>query len=121
MSDEVNMRLFRAAARGSLSHALLAIEAGANIHARDYNNQTAVCIARSRNYLELVDELVNLGAEKIHAKPKAQTKKTDSKKSENPTIKRRPISNCDSEPLNKIAENVLRYNFPAIVLSRIIQ
>ena len=55
MSDEINMRLFRAAARGSLDHALLAIEAGAEINARDYNNHTALHIAKSRNQLELAD------------------------------------------------------------------
>ena len=63
MNDEINMRLFRAASRGSLGHVLLAIEAGANLKACDYNNHTALHIARSRNHVHLANALVKLGAD----------------------------------------------------------
>jgi class 3 adenylate cyclase len=63
MTDESNMRMFRAAARGSLENVLLAIQAGADLNARDYNNQTALHIARARKHFHLADELVKLGAQ----------------------------------------------------------
>jgi guanylate cyclase soluble subunit beta len=63
MAEEHNMRLFRAAARGSLEHAWLALKCGADINARDYNDQTAIDIALSRKHLDLVDNLISLGAE----------------------------------------------------------
>jgi class 3 adenylate cyclase len=63
MAEEHNMRLFRAAARGSLEYALQALKAGADINARDYNDLTAIDIAMSRKHLDLVDNLIRLGAE----------------------------------------------------------
>ena len=56
------MRLFRAAARGDLASASLAVAAGADVNARDYNDQTALQIAYERNHLDLVSHLLDLGA-----------------------------------------------------------
>jgi hypothetical protein len=42
---------------------LLAIDAGAELNARDYNNQTALQIATSRRHFQLADQLVKLGAQ----------------------------------------------------------
>ena len=125
--DEINMRLFRAAARGSLSHALLAIEAGANINARDYNNHSALFIARTRNHLELAEELVKLGADcRTEAPPKIECRKDRINDAMNTVDKQ--VSRCRSEPckvLTKLlsersknqnyAEAALASNFPASV------
>ena len=62
MNEETNIPLIRAAARGSLDHVLLAVQAGADINALDYNNHTALHIARSSKYVDLADELEKLGA-----------------------------------------------------------
>ena len=62
MNEETNIPLIRAAARGSLDHVLRAVQAGANINALDYNNHTALHIARSSKHVDLADELEKLGA-----------------------------------------------------------
>jgi class 3 adenylate cyclase len=122
MTDESSMRLFRAAARGSLDLALLALQSGADINARDYNNFTALQIARSRNHVQLADALVQLGATNdeedsdafsdIHRGRNIPSAKVVSKM-------RRPLRRNKSEsfeaPIN--AETALTNNFPATVAS----
>ena len=108
MQDEINIRLFRAAARGSLAEALLSIEAGADLNSRDYNNHTALQIARTRNHVELADKLdlvsFKCGCEGPMKNAESQKSSLNySKNEQNCTtkpIKRKPIRRSESQPLD---------------------
>ena len=115
MSDEINMRLFRAAARGSLDHALLAIEAGAEINARDYNNHTALHIAKSRNHLELADRLTTLGAECDASELAERSICKASIRESHKQVTMSRFGRCVSQPFQSCinAEAALASNFPA--------
>ena len=116
--QEINLHLFRAAARGSLSHALLAIEAGADINAHDYNDHTALYIARSRNHTELANQLAGLGAESSLADIRCTNHRNSSThRAVNPQC--RSQKRC--KEIGQNIEAALQSNFPPAVVSALMR
>ena len=60
--SNLNKQLLRAAMRGQLKDARIAIDAGADIDCQDFNRQTPLHRASLRNHLDLVDFLLHLKA-----------------------------------------------------------
>ena len=125
---QIDMRLLRAAARGCQKDVEQAIADGANINARDYNGQTPLHLACSRNHLPLVDRLLQLGARddlEDSAGMTAQSVPSHKRRCSAAATVKKPIRQnlcrrCQSG-LSSNAEDALNSNFPRIIAEAMMQ
>ena len=126
--SEKNILLLRAATCGSLQGAKQAINEGANINVRDYNGQTPLLLARSRENSAVIDLLEHVGARDDMQKSANGTSQGLTMKLENngdTTCSRKikhPGASCrclNDQSAN--AENALRINFPERIVEAMME